>query len=77
MYLSLGFISLAYNQSIDNRKGSPFRSKLALDTHFEDLSKEDYQRTIDQMRTKDGITEADIRQFEKTAIIQKSIEVIR
>ena len=44
---------------------------------MEEIAKEDYERVIDEMRHSVGISDTDIREFERSAIIKKSMNLVR
>ena len=44
---------------------------------MEELAKEEFDATIQELKKQDGITEEDVEQFKKTAIIQRSIDIAR
>ena len=52
-----------------------------MDTHekhmMEDLAKEEFDANIEELRKQDGITEVDIEQFKKNALVQRSIDIIK
>ena len=52
-----------------------------MDTHekhmMEDLAKEEFDANIEELRKQDGITEKDIEQFKKNALVQRSIDIIK
>lgn len=41
------------------------------------MNKEEYHRELDELRATEGITEDDIREYEKTALIRKSIDEVK
>lgn len=41
------------------------------------MNKEEYQRRLEELRNTQGVTEEDIQQFQKSAIIMKSVEHIK
>jgi hypothetical protein len=44
---------------------------------LEDLAKEDYHRRLEEYKSHDGITDEDIKTFEKTEVIKRSIGEIK
>jgi hypothetical protein len=73
-------------------KGSPVRSKLFMGNilliseitldpaeraEYEELVRDDYEKTINELKHQEGITEEDIKDFEKAQIIVKSIEFVK
>ena len=44
---------------------------------MEELAKEEYERVIDEMRHTQGLTIDDIKSFERSAIIKKSVNVVK
>lgn len=44
---------------------------------MEELAKEEFDATIQELKKQDGITEEDVEQFKKTAIIQRSIDIVK
>ena len=44
---------------------------------MEELAKEEFHATIQELKKQDGITEEDVEQFKKTAIIQRSIDIVK
>jgi len=43
----------------------------------EEMAKEEYERVLEDLRHQEGVTANDIRNFEKSAIIQKSLNVVK
>jgi hypothetical protein len=43
----------------------------------EEMAKEEYERVLDDLRHQEGVTSNDIRNFEKTAIIKKSLNIVK
>ncbi len=43
----------------------------------EEIAKEEYERVLEDLRHQEGVTEEDVRNFEKTAIIQKSLYLVK
>ena len=43
----------------------------------EEIAKEEYERVLDDLRHQEGVTQSDIRNFEKTAIIKKSLNIVK
>ena len=43
----------------------------------EDIAREEYERVLDDLRHQEGITNRDIRDFERSAIIKKSLDVVK
>lgn len=41
------------------------------------MAKEEYERVLEDLRHQEGVTANDIRNFEKSAIIQKSLNVVK
>jgi hypothetical protein len=52
-----------------------------LDAHeraeYDEIAREDYQQTMKELKEQEGITEEDIKDFEKAQIIIKSIEFVK
>jgi hypothetical protein len=44
---------------------------------YEELVRDDYERTIQELKQQEGITEDDIKEFEKAQIIVKSVEFVK
>jgi hypothetical protein len=44
---------------------------------LEELAREDYIRRLDDYRSQEGVTEKDIKQFEKTEIIKRSVDEVK
>ena len=44
---------------------------------MEELAKEEFDATIQELKKQEGITEEDVEQFKKTAIIQRSIDIVK
>ena len=44
---------------------------------MEELAKEEFEATIQELKKQDGITEEDVEQFKKNAIIQRSIDIVK
>ncbi len=44
---------------------------------MEELAKEEFDATIQELKKQDGITEEDVEQFKKNAIIQRSIDIVK
>ncbi len=73
-------------------RGSPVRSKLFMGklkpilkdkldaaerADYEEYARDDYERTIHELKQQEGITEEDIKDYEKAAIIMKSIDYVK
>lgn len=43
----------------------------------EEIAKEEYERVLEDLRHQEGVTDEDVRNFEKTAIIQKSLYLVK
>ncbi len=43
----------------------------------EELAREEYERVLDELKNQEGITGHDIRDFERSAIIKKSLDVVK
>ena len=41
------------------------------------MHKEEYYRTLDELKQTEGITEEDVKEYERTAIIRKSIDEVK
>ncbi len=44
---------------------------------MEELAKEEFEATIQELKKQDGITQEDVEQFKKNAIIQRSIDIVK
>jgi len=77
-----------FNQSHISYNGDgEFSSRLAPATiglhhpastiEVEEIAKEEYERVLEDLRHQEGVTEEDVRNFEKTAIIQKSLYLVK
>jgi hypothetical protein len=64
-----------------HRASSSYRSKLFLDpsekAEMEKFAKVEYDHEIDVLRHTEGVTEADVEHFQKSAIIKKSVEEVQ
>jgi hypothetical protein len=43
----------------------------------EEMAKEEYEHVLEELRHQEGVTEDDVRNFEKSAILQKSLRMVR
>jgi hypothetical protein len=44
---------------------------------YDDMFKDDYYRTLDELRATEGVTEEDIKEYQRTALIRKSIDEVK
>jgi hypothetical protein len=64
-----------------NRSRSGLRSRLQLDASerlmMEELAKGEFEAQVEELRNQDGVTDEDVENFKKAAIIQKSIDLVK
>lgn len=45
--------------------------------HYDEMFKDEYYRTLDELKGTEGVTEEDIEEYKKTVLLRKSIDEVK